>query len=169
MEMKKSSPTGSPGLYRQLVPPPTMMRSCRLPSLLQMLSCTRARAFSGSLFRMQAPAPSPKSTQVLRSLQLTRRVRASVQTKRIWEAGSWQSRASARCRPYRKPEQAEPKSKDMAGPAPMLPPMMQESEGLRWSGVQVAVRMWVSLAASRPASSRALRAAWVPRSEAFSS
>ena len=100
-----------------------------------------------------APAPSPKSTQVLRSVQSTMVLSTSAPITSTVSAMPVAIRPSATCALYSQPLQAAPRSNAMARPAPSAACTSTAVAGSRWSGVAVPSTMRSISLADTPASS----------------
>src|SRR5713226_6481311 len=113
--------------------------------------------------RTTAPAPSPKTTQVPRSLKLMILVRVSAPITRAWRACPLLTKRSAMLMAYRNPVQAACTSK--AGPcAPSCCWTREAPDGKNESGVEVPSTIRSVSSGRRPAAPSAFWAAATARS-----
>ena len=149
-------------------PPPGMARMFALPPSLPSRVASTPRE-SARCCNTAAPAPSPKSTQVLRSFQSMIEDNFSApMISTFWYVPlsiNWRPISSA----YRKPVQAASRSNAAALAAPSSCCTMQAVAGKGMSGVMVATMIKSRSAASTPARSSAMRAAAMPMVEVYSS
>ena len=116
---------------------------------------------------MHAPAPSPNSTQVLRSSQFTTRDNTSTPTTRTFLNNPALMYVLAVIMEYTYPEQAADKSKAAAFLAPRLACTKHAVEGIAMSPVKVATMIQSKSSAVKFAASKAFFAASVAISDAF--
>ena len=109
-----------------------------------------------------APAPSPNSTAVVRSLQSMIDVSFSAATTSTFSACSLATRPSATLSAYTKPEHAAPTSKAAAFLAPRIAWRSHACEGSSRSGDAVAYTMASKSSGVRPFCSSTCRAAAFP-------
>ncbi|KAG1531003.1 hypothetical protein G6F50_016953 [Rhizopus delemar] len=115
---------------------------------------------SSSALSTTAPAPSPNSTQVVRSFQSTMRVNVSVPITSTCLQSPERMNLSATPNANTKPEQAALTSKAGHPATPSLAWIRHAVEGKMRSGVVVPTTIMSSCEASIPAASRARNAAW---------
>src|SRR5688500_2105219 len=151
------NPTDTPtGFHNSSFLPPSACRwVLRMPVSLSALSTT-------------APAPSPNSTHVPRSLQSSMRVSVSAPTTRTVLAAPERMNLSATVRAYTKPEQAALTSNAGQPLAPSRCCNRQAVDGKIKSGVVVPSTIRSSSEACTPAASSARTAAWYARSQVVS-